>query len=188
MANHKSWTTKKDIQEKEDHHLLKITPAHGVNFDTRIKIKMGLDKDTLLLDMVYIYESSMDRMTSYKTVSSILFQSNHLLSLVLALQDLMTQSFTLFSEDKFCTDMNLWRTNFTEYGATVLFDMQLQLLSVHGTTDTERMVRLQRMDAGQTQFLIQFPWLHLPRIHRLWRGFFENAKTQKINYKLKNQR
>ena len=128
-------------------------------------------------------------MTSYKTVSSISFQSNHLLSLVLALQGLMTQHFTPLLEDKFRTDMNLWRTNFTEYeGASVLFDMQLQLLLVHGTTGTERMVRLQRMDADHTQFLIKFPWLHLPRIHKLWWGFYENAKTQKIDYKLKNQR
>ena len=55
IANCESWTIKKDIQETEDHHLLKITPTHGVNFDTMIKIMMGLDKDTLLPDMVYIY-------------------------------------------------------------------------------------------------------------------------------------
>ena len=31
VANQESWTTKKDIQETEDHYLLKITPAHRVN-------------------------------------------------------------------------------------------------------------------------------------------------------------
>ena len=59
---------------------------------------------------------------------------------------------------------------------------------VYGTTGTKRMVRLQRMDDGQTQFQIQFPWLHLPRIHKLWWGFYENAKAQKIDCKLRNQR
>ena len=66
--------------------------------------------------------------------------------------------------------------------------MQLQLLSVHGTTGTEQMVRLQQMDAGANKFQIQFPWLHLPRVHKLWWGFYEDPKTQSIDYKLKNQR
>ena len=189
VVNRESWTTKTDILETEDHFLLKITPAHGVNFDTRVEIKMGLQTDTNLPEAVSIFETSIDRMTSFKYVSSITFSHNHLLSMLLALQDLMTQKFTPLLEDKLRTDMTLWKTNFTEYdGAHVRFDMQLQLLSIHGTTGTERMVRLQRMDTGASKFQIQFPWLHLPRIHKLWWGFYEDAKKQSIDYKLKSQR
>ena len=179
--NWENFTTKKDIVETDNQFLLKITSANGVNFDTRLEIKMGVNSATMMPETVVVYETSTDRMTGYKQIGTIPLPAFQLMSILLAMEDLMAKPFPPVSDDRFLTEMTLFSTDFIEYaGPRITFQLQLQLVSVTGTAGTERMVRLKLMESPRDN-IVQFPWVHLPRIHRLWWSFHEDAKKQIID-------
>ena len=181
VSNHvENFTTKLDVTSTEDHFLLKIASANGVNFETRLEIKMGLNQATMLPDIVVIYETSTDRMTGFKNVGTTPFPAFHLMQILLAMEDLMAKEFPPLTEDRNLTEMTLFKTDFTEFsGAKITFQMQLQVVSIVGMMGMERMVRLKQMDQSRDN-IVQFPWIHLPRIQKLWWNFYEDSKMQTI--------
>ena len=176
-VNSTNYTTKSDVDQTEDLYLTKTTLANGVNFDTRLEIKMGLEAGTQFPDVVIIHETSTDKMTGLKRHDTVPFPARLLGSVMLAMQDLLLMELPPMVDDKLLTEMSLWSTDFTEFeGSHVTFKLQLQIVHIHGMSGTERMVRLKHIDLSEN--IIQFPWLQLPRIHRLWWNFYEDAKTQ----------
>ena len=178
VNNYQNFTTYADVTETDDQFLLKITSANGLNFETRLEIKAGLDQATMMPDIVIVYETSTDRASNYKTVGTAPFPASHLNSVILALENLMAMPLPPFQEDKYLTDMVLYKTDFTEFtGAKITFQMVLHVVSVTGTNGNERMIRLKQMDIKRDN-IVQFPWTHLPRVLQLWKGFHNDAKTQ----------
>ena len=182
ISNVYNFTTKRDIIDTEDSYLHKITPTNGVNFDTRLEIRMGLTPDKEMPDIVLVYESSVDRATTYKQQAQTPFPFCFLSGLLLQMDTLLTSTFPPTDDDKSRTEMTLWSTDFMETdgktGRTV-FHMQLQLATINGSTGLERMVRIKQtnQDVAHTN-IIQFPWVHLPRVHKLWHRFYEDSKQQ----------
>ena len=172
-----NWTL---YQLTEDHFLLKIASANGVNSETRLEIKMGLNQATMLPDVVVVYETSTDQMTGFKNVGTTPFPACHLMAIILAMEDLMAKEFPPMTDDRNLTEMSLFKTDFTEFsGAKISFQMQLQVVSIVGMMGMERMVHLKQMDQ-QRDNIVQFPWIHLPRIQKLWWNFYEDPKLQTI--------
>ena len=180
VNNHQNFTTLADIQETDDQFLLKITSANGLNFCTRLEIKMGLDPASGMPDNVVIYETTTDKSTGHKLMGTVLFPATHMSQVILSMDDLLTKEFPPLKDDKLLTDMVLFHTDFTEYSGHhhhITFQMRLMVVSVHGTKGIERMIRLKQMNTNK-ESIVQFPWVHLPRVLELWRGFQKDMRCQ----------
>jgi hypothetical protein len=163
----------------------RTTPINGVNSHGMFEISTinPMEDYEVEIKRVSIAETSDDRATQHQTRQKIDFPVDMFSDFVYLLHQLEEHAFPPASADCNRTFSVLWKTDLKKYRpnsyAKLDYTMELQMVVLPGTTGTERMVRFTQFMNGK-HTIVQFPWVHLNRIFKLFA--LTEASIKQANY------